>query len=65
MIGKSTSRIEARACAPEQRPLQNRHNVCGHPYSSQIRWNVCQLGHRAPVPSSRYSRMLTPSAHAA
>jgi hypothetical protein len=40
-------------------------NVCGHPNVLQIQSHVSKLGDRVPASSSRYSRMLTPSSHAA
>ena len=41
-------------------------NVCGQPYSPQIRWNVSQFGEwSAGLQVPGYSRMLTPSRHAA
>ena len=35
-------------------------NVCGQPYSVQIRSHVTESGHRSPASSCRYSRTLTP-----
>jgi hypothetical protein len=35
-------------------------NVCGHPYSLQIRSRVSKSGERVPASNSRYSRGLTP-----
>ena len=40
-------------------------NVCGQPYSSQIRSQVSKVGERAPVSSSRCLRTLTPMRSAA
>jgi hypothetical protein len=40
-------------------------NVCGHPYSSEIRRYVSGLGARSPASISRYSRTLTPINQAA
>jgi len=40
-------------------------NVCGQPWSLQIRGNVSQFGQRSPASSSRYSRTVSPSRHAA
>ncbi len=40
-------------------------NVCGQPYSLQIRSHVSKLGERWPTSMSRYSRMLTPRRRAA
>jgi hypothetical protein len=40
-------------------------NVCGHPYSWEIRWHVSGLGVRWPASISRYSRTLTPANQAA
>jgi hypothetical protein len=40
-------------------------NVCGHPYSLQIRRYVSSLGMRSLATISRYSRTLTPTSQAA
>jgi hypothetical protein len=45
--------------------IQSPMNVCGHPYSLQIRSNVSKVGDRVPASISRYSRTLTPKRHAA
>jgi hypothetical protein len=55
----SISRMEARACAPEQRPLQNRHERLRQPYGLHIRSHVSKLGDR--FPASRLS--VLPDAH--
>ena len=40
-------------------------DVCGHPYSSEIRSYAARLGIRSPDSISRYSRTLTPISQAA
>ena len=39
-------------------------NVCGYPYSLQIRSQVSNVGERSPASISRYSRTLTPTSQA-
>ena len=40
-------------------------NLCGHPYSLQIRSHVLEVGKRTPASSPRYSWTVAPTSQAA
>ena len=52
-------------CAPWASSARSPTNVCGHPYSLQIRSHVSNVGDRSPASISRYSRTLTQTSQAA